>query len=251
MAWELFVSVVKQAKKLGVGSLGLHYGGESTLHPDFPRMLDHVADGTFTLNYSTNGMGPVSDEVIEATIRAGGGGLKQVNFSIHVAGRKPLETAKRYMAARRKAGQRKPVLTSKINWDGQTPEQLDELHAKWVGSGAVDSLGVTGTIRDMAWATIPKGTKSSAAKVCSQPLRYAAVLWDGRMLICCRDLGAELIHGNAGTIGIRRSIMSDRQVRFRKQIQAHGCPQVPFCQKCKLWQRTLRFPKYTPGMWSG
>lgn len=238
MSESLFRSALEQGLSSGVQIASLHFNGESTLHPRFAAMILAASGRGVALNYSTNGV-DVPDEVIEATMRSD---VRKVNFSVHVNDDRPLATAMRYRRARDKLGRRRPRLTSTLNYEHQPQWLIDELRRKWYG--AVDTFGVTGTIRDMKWSELPPtGVVTQARVRCTQPLRYVAVLWDGRIAVCCRDLAGELASGvSLEKASLDEILASKHYVSLRAQIIASGYPSGhALCRRCSLWKTSHRF----------
>jgi MoaA/NifB/PqqE/SkfB family radical SAM enzyme len=239
MAMSLFQKVIKEAKQLGADSLGLHYNGEATLHPEYPTMLRLVGKQRFgSTTYSTNGMG-VSDEVVAATVE---GAIKVVNISVHTTSDEPIGFARRLGEARKVARQGRPRITATYGFDGASKEVIQGVYNRY--KNVVDSFGVTGTIRTMRWAILPPDVVKVPRKRCYQPMRYVAVLWDGRLTICCRDLAGELAFGNARRRSLAEELASPVAGRRRQEIVSDGHPSDRLCRRCKLWQTVYRWAPY-------
>jgi hypothetical protein len=239
MSMSLFYKVIKEAKQLGVGSIGLHYNGESTLHPQYPEMLRAVGRQQFdSTTYSTNGMA-VSDEVIAATIEAA---IRVVNISVHTTSQEPMVFALKLRDARARAGQKRPRITATYGPDGASEAVVRSTFRLY--KEAVDSFGVTGTIKEMRWTSLPKDAAIVRRPRCHQPLRYTAVLWDGRMTICCRDLAGQLAFGDVSKRTIVEELASPVAARRRQEIVAEGHPSDKLCKRCKLWQTIYRWAPY-------
>jgi hypothetical protein len=239
MAMSLFHKVIREAKQLGVGSLGLHYNGEATLHPEYPAMLRLVGKQRFdATTYSTNGM-DVSDEVVDATVE---GAIKVVNISVHSTSDRPIDFARRLGEARRRARQKRPRITATYGFGGAPEEQVRETHGRY--KDVVDSFGVTGTIHGMRWTALPSDAVKVSRTRCQQPLRYVAVLWDGRLTICCRDLAGELAFGDARQGSLAEELARPVAVRRRQEIVSDGHPSDRICKRCKLWQAIYRWAPY-------
>jgi hypothetical protein len=236
MSLDLFRKVVDEAHAMGVQSVSLHFNGESTLHPGFAEMIRYASGRSFRLNYSTNGIS-ASDEVIAATMA----GVRSVNFSIHVDDERPLQTAKRFREARNWLKQKNPQLAASLNYEGQAPGTIEQIRRAWYD--VVDAVGLVGTIEAMRWKIMPPtGRTTTKNPRCNQPLRYVAVLWDGTVTVCCRDLAGELAYGNVTASSLSDAISLPYFTSLRQEILRLGRPQKPLCARCYLWQETHRFP---------
>jgi len=237
MKLALFKKVVDEAAGMPrLRTLSLHFNGESTIHPDFVEMLEYVGTKGFgRVEYTSNGMN-VSDEVLLATVKLP---VAHVHFSAHGLHPEPPETARRLRALRAEHGQG-PRTSANICWGGQPPEKMNEHFAQWYG--VVDKFSLSGTIDEMAWTHLPNGFVERSQPHCSQPFRYAAVLWDGSVTVCCHDLRGDLASGNVNTDTLVNTVHEPYFVELREQIRTQTTPEDCLCTKCDLWKVRYQFP---------
>ena len=62
------ISILGESRKLGVKGIVFKGGGESTLHPDFPRILKAASEQGFETGIVTNGSMLGSDEIIDSIV---------------------------------------------------------------------------------------------------------------------------------------------------------------------------------------
>lgn len=235
MPLSLFEKMISEAREMGVESLGLHFNGESVLHPEFPRML-MMSRGIRT-NFSTNGI-DITDDVIGAILDAR---IRKVNFSIHVAGDQPMLAAARLKRARDRRGKRRPIISASYCYNGEPDDRIRAIWSQW--HNAVDTFGLSGTVEDMKWKALPPYGKTVVNRArCQQPLRYAAVLWDGRVTVCCHDLGGELASGDVSSKRLIEVLTEPHFVNIRQHIMENKIPDYPLCRRCQLWNSRYRFP---------
>ena len=188
------------------------------------------------LNYSTNGLG-LSDEVIAATVD---GKVRRVNFSIHTDDALPLEAASRLRSARDRTTRGLPRSAANMLYDGSNAQKVIETWHRW--RSVVDTFGASGTIEDMRWRWLPPfGAQVKRQPRCPFPLRYAAVLWDGRVTVCCHDLAGELAGGDVTKTSLWDALYEAKFMKMRADTSAEGRPREDLCRRCGLWQKRHRF----------
>ena len=240
MSMELFDKVIHEAKNLKyLGAVALHFNGESTHHPQFPEMLRMVGRlGLPGVKYVTNGVN-VPDEVLLATVESG---VTKVHISDHGQGTKAVETAQKLRALRAKYG-KGPKITVSVCWAGEDPAVMNTYYEKW--RGVADSMALSGTIKDMRWTHLPHGYREDTFEWCHQPFRFAAVLWDGRVTVCCHDLQGVLAGGDVNKNTLQSTIHEPYFVDLREKLQHQTNPKGHLCTGCQLWS-----PRYTFGVLS-
>ena len=237
MAMGLFRKVVDEAATLPhLRTLSLHFNGESTTHPRFVEMLELLRGRGFPrVEYTTNGM-DISDEVLRATVLLP---VSHVHFSAHVPGGRPAEAASRLRTLREEHGQG-PRITANVCWQGQGASEMNVYYDKW--RGVADKFSLSGTVHEMQWTHLPRGYTEREQPFCSQPFRFVAVLWDGRVTVCCHDLRGELARGDVNVNSIVDTLHEPPFVRLREQIQTQTTPKGCLCTRCGLWQTRYQFP---------
>ncbi|MBI2849320.1 MAG: radical SAM protein [Chloroflexi bacterium] len=257
MAWDLFKEIADQCSSLGVRQVSLFLGGESTLHPDLPRMVAYVEQKGLISGLHTNATllsAKMSQQLLEA-------GLSQISISLD--GKTPEE----YEEIRRGANYQETVgnvlafleLKKSLGTPGpdtiiQTilPFQADMQDQKgWVHYPKPEE-GFVGRFQGLpvdeirvllphTWRGEKKGIahrpRGSVYFPCKHMWMGLSIAWDGRVMGCCNDLNRFHIRGSIPEDSLR-SIWRGREVRCLRRLQVRRQHHlIPLCRDChEVWR---------------
>lgn len=203
--------------------------GEPLLHPQFEEMLEYIPDKFPTVSFSTNGI-LLTSKLIR--VIADGGMINSIGISIHAELEKVREMVKELVKCRK--SHRRPIVGISINigeFGDNTKETVEFMR------GIADTIGIIPLIKDMKWVDIPLGSQWKESSMCGFVNRYVAVLWDGRVTICCRDIGGEAARLSVLNGGITGVWNSKEYKRLRESTVKNGFPDDLLCNRCQLWKR--------------
>ncbi len=209
MARALFESVLDQLHPAQARwrPLELHHLGESLLHPELPAFVALAAARGLPTEMSVN-PSHLTPELGRALIDAGLGrlvvSLDGVDAPTLAAIRGPAarwDRAERNLEAllAHAAGVARPptIVIQMIDLAGNR-HQHEAFRARW---GALGLPFVQAYVKDLDGPDPDTGRASAAPNVylCGYPWRSVVVLWDGRVVPCCRDDDARLVLGDLTT----------------------------------------------------
>lgn len=228
MDFTLFKSVVDQCAKIGNICLMLHYGGETTLHPQFIEMLKYAMSKRkhlYNVGFFTNGM--LLDEIKSAWIVKLG--LDYVTFSIDGIGKttERIRKGSNYETIAEninkllwlRGNKPKPIVSTNTTITTQTDEELQAVRKEWASkvatvhfNGCIDNhFRILNQERWSKWNET--SLKNNQPKFCTMPFYLMGVLWNGQVTYCCHDLNGI---GNVGD-ATKESLMDIwRGEKFRK-----------------------------------
>lgn len=233
MDLTLFKKIVSQSIDY-VWEYGLNMMGEPTLHRDLKRMVEYIKSRKARVTLYTN-MNYQKDSITEWIVK---------NCVDRVVVNVPANDQKLYqkivengdydllfhnLAQIKKIKKRKPVvvisyLVMKANENQYSKDIIklkdyadyvlvDKIH-DWIGNDKIASL-----------KTIPR--KVDLVKKCTNIWTTIAVLWDGRVAICCRDYEGKTILGDMNKEKISTIFNSMKMKQFRKEYRTSS-----FCKSC-------------------
>jgi len=230
-----------------VASLGLHHMGEPLLHPQIAEIIARFENAGISTTISTNGtlLGP---ELGQRLISAGlsrliisldgfrdetytrlrrGGRLEQVMANLD-----------RFLDLKTRSTTGRPFVQVKMILTPEASSEVDDFIGRWVHRAGVDQI-VLNDERTWAGARIRHEGYVSRPGY-RLPCRYLweslVVLWDGRVVPCCKDYDGVYVVGNlAEGDHISDIWQNDMMVSLRKaHVDGHQ-GDIPLCAKCGEW----------------
>jgi radical SAM protein with 4Fe4S-binding SPASM domain len=246
MRFELFEKLLDQLhpEQPKWRAMELHHLGESLVHPEVDRFIAAAARRGLPTEMSCNPSmlkGDLGARLIDAGVRRLVISLDGIDNDTSIAIRGP---AARYDKAERN-------LEALLSHAAGRPDppiiviQMIDLHAnRHQRQGFLARWGRTGLpfvrayVKDLDGPD-PDTGKSSATPVsylCSYPWRSVVVLWDGRVVPCCRDSDAALVLGNLETQTLEEIWQAAEVKRLREQLRKKEIPCGHLCDGCS-WSR--------------
>ncbi len=224
--------------------LELHHLGESLLHPRIDRFVAAAAARGLPTEMSLN-PALLTPELGQSLLAAG---LRRIVVSLDgmdnetsIAIRGP---AARYDRSERHLDALLEAVAAMPN-PPMVVIQMIDLHRNKHQRGAfLERWGKTGlpavhaVIKDLDGPDpdLGKPTGRPLIYLCSYPWRSVVVLWDGRVVPCCRDDDAKLVLGDLNTETLAQIWRGPKALELRRQHRTGDIPVGHLCHGCD-WQR--------------
>ena len=224
--------------------LELHHLGESLVHPEVDRFIAAASRRGLPTEMSCNPSMLANDlpmRLIDAGVRRIVISLDGIDNETLMAIRGP---AARYDRAERH-------LDTLIGYASTKPDppeiviQMIDLHrnrhqragflARWNRSGLPFVRAYVKNL-DGPDPDTGKGTETPVSYLCSYPWRSVVVLWDGRVVPCCRDSDAALVLGDLNHQSLEEIWAGEEVKKLRTQLKAEAIPCGHLCDGC-AWGR--------------
>lgn len=224
--------------------LELHHLGESLLHPEVDRFVAAASARGLPTEISVNPslLEPeLGRRLLAAGIRRMVISLDGMDDETSTAIRGPAaryDRAERNLAALLEAlaGMKEPpaVVIQMIDLE-RNKHQREAFLARWGATGLGD---VHAVIKDLDGPDPDLGRPTSRPLVylCSYPWRSVVVLWDGRVVPCCRDDDARFVLGDLTRQSLAEIWRGPRANELRAQHRGGQLPAGHLCHDC-AWRR--------------
>jgi len=247
MSFSLFEKIINECAKLSIKLIGLNYSGESLLHPEIIKCLKYIGDtGEFICGFNTNGdllAGDIRDAVIKnckGTIGISIEGFQKTHESIRIGSRYNVleRNIKEFVEHRNRVSENMPQIKLNLTKTVQSVSEISEFIDYWLEW--VDYVQINECFDEHYRAKTSNTETDRILKgerlPCRDPLQYLAVLWDGRITICCNDLRQiGLPQLNAKEMSIEK-IWKSKIYRKARYSQANRDYLFPsFCEHCDEW----------------
>ncbi|HEY8078471.1 MAG TPA: radical SAM/SPASM domain-containing protein [Labilithrix sp.] len=246
MAFALFEKILEQLHpdQARWRPIELHHLGESLVHPELPRFIAAAAARGLPTELSCNPSvmnGDLGARLVDAGIRRLVISIDGVDDATSTAIRGP---AARYDRAEKNLEAlllhaskqpRPPQIVIQMIDLARNRHQRQAFVARWGSSGLPF---VRAYVKDLDGPD-PDTKEPSATPVsylCSYPWRSVVVLWDGRVVPCCRDSDAALVLGDLNAQTLEAIWNGEEPSRLREQLRARSVPCGHLCDGC-AWSR--------------
>ena len=255
MDFGLYKSIIDEFKNEKIKpDIVMNFAGEPLLHPEVDKFVRYAAENGHKTFISTNAT-RLSEELSEKLIRAGLSdihlcleGITKESHEVYRRG-SSFETVKKnienFVAVKKKRLKEKPFVAIQTLLTSFSENEVDDIikWAKNIGADAINlktlSMGsyTTEEMKEEYKYLLPTKKeflrKSSDVNktLCSWPLRYAVVYWNGELGLCCVDFDNTVKLGNIKEKGFLSAFFSDGVVKKRKTgfRKSFG-----LCKKCSL-----------------
>lgn len=245
MDFQLFKKIIDELSTYGYTiDLGLNFGGESLLHPNFVEMMKYsVSKDNFQIAFTTNGT-LLSDEIIKAIIDCR---IDNVVVSLDAIGENhgSLRSGSRYddvkkniekLISRRESYSR-PYIAVNVTQSDQDNESILSLVNHWIE--IVDSVKIYPCLsEDLRFMddTFFNDATMVESVFCYWPFNYMAILWSGDVTTCCADINGVNIIGNVSDHSISYIWRSRRYRQLRYDSVTNRFPPNSVCYRCNSWK---------------
>ena len=246
MSFELYEKLLEQLHpdQAKWRSLELHHLGESLVHPEVDRFIAAASRRGLPTEMSCN-PSMLKDNLGARLVDAG---VKRMVISLDGIDNETAISIRGPAARYDKAERNLEALLTHAAGHPDPPRiviQMIDLHKNRHQRGAfLARWGNTGLpfvrayIKDLDGPD-PDTGKSSATPVsylCSYPWRSVVVLWDGRVVPCCRDSDAALVLGDLNVQSLEEIWKGAEVKRLREQLRKKTVPCGHLCDGCS-WSR--------------
>lgn len=255
MDFGLYKSIIDEFKnKKTKPEIAMFFAGEPMLHPEVDKFIKYAAQNGHKTFISTNAT-RLSKNLSEKLIRADLSGiylcLEGITKKSHEAYRQGsnFEEVKKniedFIAIKKELASEKLNVTIQTLLTSFSENEVEDIEqwAKNIGANAINlktlSMGsyTTEEMKEKYKYLLPTKKKflrksSDINKtLCSWPLRYAVVYWNGELGLCCTDFDNAVKLGNIKENGFLNTFFSDGVVKKRKLGFQKS---FNLCKKCSL-----------------
>jgi radical SAM protein with 4Fe4S-binding SPASM domain len=224
--------------------LELHHLGESLVHPEVDRFIAAAARRGLPTEMSCN-PSMLNHDLPQRLLDAG---LRRMVISLDGVDNDTLMSIRGPAARYDRAERNLEVLLGHASQMPMPPTiviQMIDLHknrhqrqaflARW---GRTGLPFVEAYIKDLDGPDPDTGKPSarSVSYLCGYPWRSVVVLWDGRVVPCCRDSDAALVLGDLNTQSLEEIWAGAEVKRLREQLRKKTIPCGHLCDGC-AWSR--------------
>ncbi|MCR4336553.1 MAG: radical SAM protein [Candidatus Omnitrophica bacterium] len=249
MKWEEYKNIIDELAQLPHRiSLGLNFGGEGLIHPEFCKMLEYAASlKKFNLGFHTNGL-LLNSEVISTIMKTqvdrisiSLDGLREKHEAIRVHSNfEKVEANIIHLLEARNQHGSKLNLSVNLTVSNHTDQEIEEFINYWVKRVSqvciypyeTEDLEILQPENFFDQPTIQRN-------FCSNPFFYMAILWNGDVTTCCDDIAGRNFMGNVHKKGVRaiwkgKSYSQLRLAALKKEFHPKSA-----CYKCDAWKKVF------------
>ncbi len=246
MARALFTRIVQQAnpRQRFFRLVELHHLGESLLHPDLPGCVREATEARIPTELSAN-PSLLKPDLAAALVRAGLGRLvlsldgMDDETSTALRGR-----AARYASAERNIDALLDLCAKAPRPPRVVVQMLDLHRNRHQREAFLARFGSTGLPFVQAYVKHLEGDDPDLGRPTSPPLRLfclypwrsVVVLWDGRVVPCCRDADASIVLGDLASQTLEEIWRGEAVAELRELHRRNDFPDGHPCKGCS-WMR--------------
>lgn len=255
MNFELYKSIIDEFKnKKTKPEIAFNFAGEPLLHPEIDKFIEYAAKNghkTFISTNATRLSKNLSEKLIKANLSSAHLCLEGITKESHEAYKQGsgFEEVKKnienFIAIKKELASEKPHVTIQTLLTSFSENEVEKIKqwAKNIGANAINlktlSIGsyTTEEMKEKYKYLLPTKKeflrKSSDINktLCSWPLRYAVVYWNGELGLCCTDFDNAIELGNVKENGFLNTFFSNGAIKKRKMGFQKS---FDLCKKCSL-----------------
>jgi radical SAM protein with 4Fe4S-binding SPASM domain len=252
MGYVLFTKIIDQIEQYAY-YVGLHFRGESFLHPDIYKMIAYVKSKKLYATLSTNANIPISaDELVNTgldAIEISFDGTNQETYSkyrVNGSLEKVLENIKNIVGAKKRLKKSNPKIINQFLIMEHNEQEID-IFLKMCKELEVDTYKLkpislnnendaeylpNNSNYRMFQKTKEKITyKHEALNNCPFLWQGASISWDGELFVCCHDPENTIKIGNVTETSIANLWKAKPFTDFRQAVLLNRM-QFDICRKC-------------------
>jgi MoaA/NifB/PqqE/SkfB family radical SAM enzyme len=250
MSWQLFTKVIDELNNSFENlRLGMNFGGESLLHPQFTDMLEYVKSTPAFKEVGFNTNGTLLNNKIMAKllyneldwIKFSLEGLGPVNDLIRQMGSYEIVARKIRLLRdmRDESRSAKPRIMINLTKSTQTETQILEFAKYWTKH--VDAVFVSPSLDEHM--RLQNGLMNDMPTIespfCTSPFGYMGILWNGSVVTCCGDWNGVNTIGNAEKQSLYEIWFGRRFRQLRYQHLKHNHDPSSLCTTCDWWKNNF------------
>ena len=229
MDFDLFEKIIDEAEG-HVHDVTVHHRGESLLHPDIFRMIEHASDCGLRTRLHTNAT--LLDE--DKSARLLGSGLDFLSFSFRDVG-KTIENMRGFLLTKRHLRARKPFTQIEILDIRPDAKRVKKELEREFRSLPLDRIVLK---KPHNWAGAWRGLGTIEPKTpCLFPWFALVVLWNGDVLPCPQDFSGKLRLGNIRNESLEDIWRGRRLNDIRSLMKQRRFDGLDPCRKCDMLSR--------------
>jgi radical SAM protein with 4Fe4S-binding SPASM domain len=225
-------------------NVSLHYAGESLLHPKFAEYARLARDKFGSIGLSTNGslLNKENRQVILDTVNSftiSLEGFAKTTNKVRVGADYDLITRNIELLVEERGNNKSPKIVINVTESNQSQSELLKFARHWTRKVDLvrSSLKVNSDLTlSNRWIDRPL----KRLRVCRQPFRYLAVLWNGDVVPCCADWNGINVMGNVAHDSVSKVWNNLRFNRLRLSFLSRSLWSL--CKNCGM---TMLFQRET------
>ncbi len=244
MLFDKYTKIIDQIAGQEIQELWLHNFGESTLHPDFIRMIRYAFDkGIFPIIFSTNSTalsGEYGRELLQSgldCIILSLDGAAPLTFEKLRCGsdyREISDNIKNILGLKKNLGINSPALILQCIYSDETKDEIREYIREWAPHlNKTDRISIK-EYNDFAGRLEMKlpATDDFSRMPCNVILENMVIFWNGDVTPCCLDMEGEMNAGNVFESSVRKVWEGKKYRRLREAVQDEKYKELEFCRNC-------------------
>lgn len=244
MDFGLFKRVVDEASRHKAPSIKIGFRGETTLHPELPRMVRYAKDkGIMEVQFNTNGL--LIDKTLGKQLIAAGtdriifslDGLRPDTYNkIRVGSDYNTVTGniKNLVRIRNSMGVKKPIVRIQMVCFKATKDEVMDFVRYW--RKIVNRINLIRYKKPMTTgydsrrlAKVP-----TQSVPCRQLWQRLAVLWNGDVVMCCGDYKPDMAVGNIYKESLAAIWKNEKINAVRRLHSRMRMDEIPLCARCEI-----------------
>jgi radical SAM protein with 4Fe4S-binding SPASM domain len=250
MSKQLFEKCLNELSEIGIGTLCLHFGGESLVHPQFREFLELAISkrdkgGIGSVGWTENGMlfnQTIADLVIALEldfINFSIDGIGELNDKIRIGSNYSIiEKNIKYLIEKRGKSKKPVVIINVVDYGKNEAEKLS-IYREWID--IVDGIDLIPSILpDNSWEI--KDASSSNLKMIPPPpychfaFNTIAISWAGLVTGCCLDYTFAFNMGDVNQNSIKNVWSNENFSDLRKRLALNKFASTSICKTCEFWK---------------
>jgi radical SAM protein with 4Fe4S-binding SPASM domain len=243
MNFDLYKNIINQCSY--VEDLGLHHMGEPLLHPEIEKFIYYAEKNKIKTTVSTNAS-LLNREKSISIIKSG---LSRIIISFeanseeeYLKSRKHsfcdvYENILAFLEEKLKNDNDIPYVTIKMIVRPETEQLVEQFKNDWANIAGIDQI-LLNDERNWAGAIERHGYYARRKGSVRFPCRYLweslVVLWDGRVVSCCKDFDASNVIGDLNKQTLIQ-IWNSENIKSLRELHIHG-EFSGFCKNCNEWR---------------
>jgi radical SAM protein with 4Fe4S-binding SPASM domain len=255
MKTDLAFKILDDAESIGVHSLKLNYRGESTMHPDFEMItwyakklahgstfIDRVTNSNFNFPLEKDSVfrGLCNQTKVKVSFDSF---IKEI-FEEQRKGSKYEQTIANIDKFYNYPGRDNILVVQSVRTQLNKDEDLEhEIKSRWPGASVSIRDCVTGRNNSDLSSIVATDRDHSERQSCTQAHARLMIGYDGRVQVCCPDIGSKLIIGDANNMKLKDIWNSEAAISIRESLKNKSAFEKDPCKGCSSFETFKNFKK--------
>jgi radical SAM protein with 4Fe4S-binding SPASM domain len=239
MDFGLFQKVVDELAVIKPLSVGLFFGGESLLHPQFANMMKYAASKKLTFGFNTNGtmLDKFAENIADLEVNwvnVSLEGIGSTNDRIRIGANYEKVRDNILHLLDLRGEKKKPVINLSLTHSTQTDNEIRDFISFW--APLVDHVYVapcyTEDLKFLNPNFFDRPIKHN--RFCTWPFHHLGILWDGTIILCCHDINGQNAIGNIQNNSLAE-LWNSPKLKDARYKTVKKCYST-LCRSCESWK---------------